>query len=123
MRGLKYHQESKIEVAHQVGRKTDLRFRALAGSVDKKIDCTLKYQSNLTDPATKAAQQEVKRMRARKYGEKALQNRAAKVANKHEETEARIKKILAAPELTEAFPTLLDLTVMDRQQIGSAPHS
>jgi hypothetical protein len=34
--GLKYHNEGKIKAAHQEGKKTDLRFWAMAGSIEKK---------------------------------------------------------------------------------------
>mgnify|MGYP000204837613 CR=1 FL=1 len=37
LRGLKHHQESKIEVSHQVGKPVDLLFRAV-NDIEKKID-------------------------------------------------------------------------------------
>ena len=38
LRGMKSHQEAKLESAHQDGVKTDLRFRAMAGSLDSQED-------------------------------------------------------------------------------------
>jgi len=44
-RGPKHHQESKIEVSHQVGKRVDLLFWAV-NDIDKKIDCSLRCCAN-----------------------------------------------------------------------------
>jgi hypothetical protein len=113
-RGLKYHQESKIEVAHQVGKDTDQRFRSLAGSVERKIKCAMKYQANLSDPKTKAKQAEVHAIRARKTGEKSKQAKQQKLEAAKRNKTSHIASILDLPEIQGNFPSLLELTVIDR---------
>jgi hypothetical protein len=109
LRGMKYHQESKIEVAHQTGKKTDLRFRAMAGSIQKKIKCTTKYQANISDPKVLAKQAEIREKAARKY----RSNRPAIDSSKRRKSDD-IKAIIDLPEIAGDFPNMLELTVIDR---------
>ena len=114
-RGLKYHNESKIEVSHQVGRQTELRFRAMAGSVEKKIKAASRFQANLQDPAMKARQQEIQQKRSRKFGTKATQAKQAREAQTKRSKLSHIQSILLLPEITESFPSMLELTIIDRK--------
>jgi hypothetical protein len=114
LRGMKSHQEAKLETAHQDGVKTDMRFRSLAGSIDKKIKCSVKYQANMTDPATKAKQEEVKASRARKLGAKSKADRQAKENEMKRQKQSHKTSILSLPEITDELPSMLELTVIDQ---------
>ena len=120
LRGMKYHQESKIEVAHRIGKETELQFRSLAGSIKKKIKCALKYQANLMDEATKARQEEVKVSRARNLGEKSKATKAAKAEAAKKQKQADVNAVLNLPEIDGDFPSVLELTVRDRQNMAQA---
>jgi len=117
LRGMKHHQEAKIEIAHQIGKRTELRFRALAGSIDKKIKCAMKYQANLHDPATRAMQELVRVERSRKLGEKTKARNQLKEADSKRRKHEHLESILTLPEILEDFPSLLELTVRDRQAV------
>jgi len=115
LRGMKHHQEAKIEIAHQIGKRTELRFRALAGSIDKKIKCAMKHQANLDDPATRAMQEVVRISRARKLGEKTKARNQLKYEDSKRVKLDHLNSALALPEIEEDFPSLLELTITDRQ--------
>ena len=113
---MKHHQESKIEVAHQVGVRTDLRFRAMAGSLQRKIECSMQFQANLQDPATKAAQEEVRQARARKLGEKSKRAQLERKDKAKKAKQDHIASILELPEIEGDFPCNLDLTIADKDE-------
>ena len=115
-RGLKYHNESKIEVSHQIGRQTELRFRSMAGSVEKKIKAASKFQANLQDPAMKARQQEINIKRSRNFGTKAKAAKQTKNAETKRAKLNHLQSIILLPEITDSFPSMLELlTVIDRK--------
>ena len=116
LRGMKYHQESKIEAAHQHGVKADMRFRAMAGSIEKKMTASLKYQANMTDPATRAKQEEVSLARRRKLGDKAKAGRNDRDDNTKRQKETHKEEVLALPENKDELPTMLELAVIDQLQ-------
>lgn len=115
-RGLKQHHESKIEVSHQVGRKTDLRFRAMAGNINKRIQAASKYQANLRDPAMLARQAEIQQQRSRKLGSKAKAAKEMKIVEQKRCKQAHRDAVLDLPEITEDFPSVLQLTIVDRER-------
>jgi hypothetical protein len=124
LRGMKYHQEAKLETAHQDGVKTELRFRAMAGSLEKKIKATVKYQANMTDPATKARQEEIHLARRRKLGDKSKANRELKAEDIKRQKQVHKNAILSLPEIDYFLPSMLELTVIDhlqRQQGNAEP--
>ena len=109
-RGLKFHNESKIEVAHQVGKRTALRFRSLAGGLDRMMESTTQFQANINDPAMKARQIEVNEQRSRKLGGKTKEARAEKAdATKRAKHDQR-NSILALPEVSLTSPLLTERT-------------
>jgi hypothetical protein len=114
LRGMKYHQESKLETAHQDGVKADLRFRAMAGSITKKIKASLKYQANMAAPAIRAKQEEINQERARKVGEKSKEAKQKRLIDAKRQKSNHRSAILALPEITANLPTMLELTVTDR---------
>jgi hypothetical protein len=115
LRGMKHHQESKIEVAHQIGVKTELRFRAMAGSIEKKIKASLKFQANMTDAATRAKQEEVRLSRARRFGEKAKAARLERQEEKKRLKEHHKESVLSLAEILEGeFHSMLELAVIDQ---------
>ena len=107
LRGLKYHQESKIEVSHQVGRRIDLLFHAV-NDVEKKIECSLKYQHTSAKPSMLKIQSDVKEKRSRKR-KAADDNGDADVQNRHRE-------LLLLAEIVEHFPSLQQLSVAARKE-------
>ena len=64
-RGLKHHSESKIEKAHQTGRKIDLLFRAV-NDIDKKIESSFRHQHTAAKPSMQVVQRTVKESRSKK---------------------------------------------------------
>jgi hypothetical protein len=121
LRGLKSHQESKLETAHQDGVKLDLRFRAMAGgSLEKKIKCSMKYLENMKDPATKAKQEEVKRERARKLGDKSKASKDAKRAEAKRQRQDHKESILELPQIEGELPSMLELAIIDRMERQSS---
>ena len=109
LRGLKHHQESKIEVSHQVGRKIDLLFRSI-NDIEKKIDCSLKQQCSQAKPSMQLIQEEVKKKRARP------RKRKAPSPTEEEEEKDRHRGLLELPEIDGDFPSLLDVDVNDRRR-------
>ena len=99
----------------KIGKCTELRFRALAGSIDKKIKCAMKFQANLDDPATRAMQEAVRISRARKLGEKTKARNQLKYEDSKRVKLDHLNSVLALPEIEEDFPSLLELTITDRQ--------
>ena len=87
----------------------------MAGSLDKKAKATTQYQANLEDPAMKARQVEIQKQRARKLGDKAKAARTAKHAASKRSKLNHIQYVLSLPEITGDFPSLLDLTIVDRE--------
>ncbi|CAB9523753.1 expressed unknown protein [Seminavis robusta] len=45
-RGMKFHHESKIEVAHQIGKRIDYRFRSMAATKEKRMHAEMKFEAN-----------------------------------------------------------------------------
>ena len=74
----------------------------------------MKYQANLSDPKTKAKQAEVHALRARKVGEKSKQSKQQKLDAAKRNKTIHIESILILPEIEDDFPSLLELTVIDR---------
>ena len=115
LRGMKYHQESPVERAHQIGERSNQRFRALAGSTERKIQNELKWDANSKDPAVIATQEEVRVVRARTFGPESLAKRNAKQSKRKKSKEAHIEEVLSWPEITGTFLSLLELTMEDRR--------
>ena len=118
LKGMKQHQESPIEVAHQIGGQSSLRFRALAGSTERKIQNELKWDANSKDPAVLATQEAVRAARARNFGPEARAKREKKQAMKKKAKQSHIEEVLSWPEITGKFPSLLELTIEDRRRGG-----
>lgn len=117
LRGLKSHLENKIEVAHQVGKQTELRFRSMAAAcVDRKIKASMKYQANKLDPKMLARQQEIRDQRSRKLGEKSKAARAADTKEAKRSRQDHIQTIINLPEVEGSFSTMLELAVIDRAE-------
>lgn len=118
--GLKNHNEAKIEVSHQVGWQTALRFRALAGDIERKIKAASRFQANLEDPAMKARQIEIQQQRARKLGAKAEAKKSMKAQEHKRMKQEHIHAMLDLPEIDASFPSMLELTIIDRQAAKQA---
>ena len=118
LKGMKQHQESPIEVAHQIGGQSSQCFRALAGSTERKIQNELKWDANSKDPAVLATQEGVRAARARNFGPEARAKREKKQAMKKKAKQSHIEEVLSWPELTGKFPSLLELTIEDRRSEG-----
>ena len=104
LRGLKHHQESKIEVSHQIGRKIDLLFRSV-NDTEKKIDASLRYLHTSDDQSMKKVQETVKESRSRKR-----KSVDAEDAGRHgPQLEA-----LDWPEIEDLFLSLTELAMIDR---------
>jgi len=106
-RGLKHHQESKIEVSHQVGRKIDLLFRSV-NDREKKIECSLRHQHTMDKPSMKLIQSEVQKKRSRK--------RKASSDDTNSDVNDRHAGLLLLSEIEDDFPTLQQLAVDDRRR-------
>ena len=68
----------------------------------------------MTDPATKAKQEEVKASRARKLGAKSKADRQAKENEMKRQKQSHKTSILSLPEITDELPSMLELTVIDQ---------
>lgn len=108
LRGLKSHQESKIEVAHQVGKKIDLLFRAV-NDINKKIDASLAHQHTMNKASMQMIQATVKEKRSRK------RNREEGNDDSNGEHHGRLQT-LSLPEIDAFFPTLKELAKIDRMK-------
>lgn len=118
LRGMKWHQEAKIELAHQDGRrKTDLRFRAMKENVKKKIKYALQYQANMNDQATRAKQKEFRKARARKFTQQSIEARQGALDSKKRAKQFHAGELLGLPEINKDFPFVLELAVRDRLAI------
>ena len=115
LRGMKYHNESKVEVAHQIGRQTESRFRAMAGSVKRKIKAAMQFQANLADPATKAKIAHIRAARSRQFGDKTKEARQQKKEAAKRLKQDDILAVLNLPEIEDTLLGVLDLTIIDRQ--------
>ena len=111
LRGLKNHNESKIEVSHQVGKQTELWYQALAANGLKKVNATMQYQANLDDSKLKERQAEVTGERARKFKSKTKWEERAE--EKKRSKSDHINSVLELPEINDEFPSLLELTMVD----------
>ncbi|CAB9516298.1 hypothetical protein SEMRO_773_G200450.1 [Seminavis robusta] len=120
LRGMLYHQESKIEVAHQVGKATDLRFRALGGNIERKIACSLQYQANLADPQVKSAQEEVRAARARNFSEDSKRKRQDQAESKKKVRTQCLHDIVEAEELEGEYSSMIELLMADQRQATSS---
>ena len=103
--GLRHHQESKIEVAHQVGRKIDLLFRAV-NDMEKKIDSSLSHHHTMAKPEVQMLQGTVAASQARKR--KTIDD--GNECHGHADRVA----ILSVPEIEDFFPSLLELAKTSR---------
>ncbi|CAB9513568.1 unknown protein [Seminavis robusta] len=112
--------ESKIEVSHQVGRATDLRFRALGGNVDRKIACSLQFQANLADPQVKAAQEEVRAARARNFSKESKRKRTEKAEGRKKQRTHCLADIIHADQIEEDFPFKINLEMAGLRKAASA---
>jgi len=65
LRGSKHHSESKIEMAHQVGKWIDLLFRAV-NDMEKKIQCSFRHQHAMLKASMGLIQKTVGQARSRK---------------------------------------------------------
>ena len=110
LRGLKHHSESKIERAHQVGRRIDLMFRGVH-DVDKKIDCSLTFQHTDVKPSMTMVQQSVKKTRSRPK-----KRTADEMAADEEDNHRDIPALLLMDEIVDDFPCLFALAVVDKKK-------
>jgi len=113
LRGLKHHSESKIEKAHQDGRRIDLLFRGV-NDVEKKIIASLRYQHTMVKPDMKMLQAKVKEKRSRK--------RKASIVDADNEDDVNVVDrhrdillLLEMPEVNDPFPSLKELAVSGRK--------
>ena len=106
LRGLKHHQESKIEVAHQIGKRIDLLFRGIT-DIDKKIQCALRYHHTQQAPTVRKAQEAVAQDRSRK-------RKAPSSSTADESNSNNVRHLLDLPEICSQFPDLLELAKQDR---------
>lgn len=67
----------------------------------------------MTDPAMKAKQAKIQQQRAWKFGEKSKAARAEKEATKKAAKQLHRGAIVALPEITDDFPSLLESTAVD----------
>jgi len=100
---LKNHQESKIEVSHQVGRKIDLLFRVV-NDIEKKIDSSLTHQHTMAKPELQMLQNKVAASRSRKR----------KSTDDGDVGHADRFAIMELPEVDDFFPSLLELAKTTR---------
>lgn len=109
-RGLKHHQESKIEVSHQVGRWIGLAFRA-TNDIDKKIDCSLHHQNTAGKASMKKIQSKAKKSRSRK-------KRPAAVIEEENDDDRHGQLLLSMNllEIVDDFPTSLEMSVASRKR-------
>jgi len=107
LRGLKHYQESKIEVAHQVGKRVDLMFCAV-NDTEKKIECSLRFQHTMEKASMRLIQEEAKDKQSRK--------RTTDEIEQHDNDRAsQLLLLLMLPEIDDEFPTLLKLAVVGRK--------
>jgi len=107
-RGLKCHQESKIERAHQIGKRIDLLFRVV-NDIDKKIDCTMRHQHTADKASMKVIQETVKENRSR--GKRT----AAVVEDEDNDRHAQLMLLLSTEEIDGEFPPLMDVAIASRK--------
>ena len=103
LRGLMHHQESKIKVSHQVGRRIDLLFRSV-NDVNKKIDCSL-LQHTMEKSSMQQIQKDVAANRSR--------GKKRKATAEDEEASTQRNFVLNAAEIEDEFPSLIALAVAD----------
>lgn len=110
-RGMKHHHESKAETAHQDGRKLEMILRNVA-DIEEKIDVGLKYIATKEDPNLQGKQRQVHLERSRRFKDtsKRLKN---KQLRKRQKT-VDIESVLELPEITDHYPSLLELGKLDR---------
>ena len=107
-------------MSHQIGQRTELRFRSLAGSIKKKIKASTIFQANLFDPEMQARHTEIRWERRSKVQEKTL------LAKEKKANQTKIRKhdhyqgIIDLPELTCNIPSLLELTIIDQEEAAAA---
>jgi len=107
-RGMKYHQESKIEEAHQIGKRIDLLFRAV-NDIDKKIDCTMRHQHTGDKASMKVIQAAVKEDRSRK-------RTTAIVEDEDNDRRTQLLLLLTLDEIVDDFPPLMDVAIEARKR-------
>ena len=76
----------------------------------------MKFEANLKDDAVKASAKEIKEKRARQFGEKTKAKRQLAADKKKQRKLADIEEILALPEIEDDFPSMQELTIVDRLQ-------
>ena len=114
-RGLLKHHENKLEAQHQTGDRIAFQFRRFGAKKEKRVECEMRYQAQLEDPKVKAIQAEVHTNRSRKLGEKAKAEKELRDAKRKENRMLSIQQILDLPPIEEEFPSLLELSVIDRR--------
>lgn len=70
----------------------------------------------MTDPFTKAKQAEVKKERARKFGEKSKASKLERIERKKRAKDFHAEDVLSLAEIDGDFHSMLELTVIDRLQ-------
>ncbi|CAB9528574.1 expressed unknown protein [Seminavis robusta] len=74
----------------------------------------MKFEANLTDDAVKATQKDIKKKRARNYSEKTKAKKGLADQRKKQQKVTSIEDILGLPEIEDEFPSVLELTIVDR---------
>ncbi len=67
----------------------------------------------------KARQAEIQQKHARKIGEKSKAARVLKASQAKRKKQNHMQSVLDLPEIADDFPTMLELTVIDRLQAGT----
>jgi len=118
LRGMKYHHESKVELVHQWGMAEDSRSRGM-GNPEAKFKTNMQYRANCNQPVIQSIQADVKASRKRNFKQptqaeiKAVARKEAKVSNRF--------AVLALPEITEDFASLVELHAVDRRPVPHPP--
>jgi len=108
LRGLKHHSESKIEVAHQVGRRIDLLFRSV-NDMTKKIECGMRFQYTSEKASLQSIQADVKESRSRK-------RKADVLEDQEDDRHRQMLLLLELPEIVDEFKSLEQMSVDDRKE-------
>jgi len=93
-------------VSHQIGRRIDLLFRSI-NDVEKKIDCSLRYQHTMVKSSMLMMQSDAKENRSRK-------RKNTMTDSGHGNTQHA--GLLDFEEISDDFPSLRELAVMDRKR-------
>ena len=109
-RGLKYHHESNIERAHQIGKKHEQRLHCFR-DFQKKTANIMKHTATADLPAVAAMHEDVEsKRRKRKRGDDEIADSEAKCVDRA----VYLKEILMLPPITVKIPSLLELAMSGR---------